>query len=224
MAAFPLFLIAMDGSGGLGNISYVQLLTRAPSSRLLWRVAVSFFGRRCRAGHRWLFEDDHRLSLAALGGFEFAMVLKNAHQRVPSAAPVKLLVVGEALDQKGEILRGLLIAPRQRLAVSPGFSLTENAAFSGRVAQPQRFRQGGGGAGIVPQNLRQEAFDGDRHEVVPRQPRHSAKDVSAVEALPGDFDLEFLDEGGSDGAEDVRARVVAFAKEAAQGLFCKIGD
>ncbi len=60
----------------------------------------------------FLFEDDHRLSLVPLGGFEFAMVLKNAHQHVPSAAPVELLLADKALDQKVEILCGLVIALR----------------------------------------------------------------------------------------------------------------
>lgn len=87
-----------------------------------------------------------------MGGFEFAMVLKTAPQRMPSAAPVDLLVAGKALNQKGEILGGLLMAPRQPLAASPGCSIPGYAACRGRAAQPQRFRRGGVGAQIVPMN------------------------------------------------------------------------
>ena len=78
------------------------------------------------AGGGFCLERDHRFSLAPLGGFAFAAVLQNALQRTPGAALVELLVASKVLDQKVEMLGGLLIAPRQFLA---GMRRAEGASW-----------------------------------------------------------------------------------------------
>ena len=59
----------------------------------------------------------------------------------------------------------------------------------------------------------QEELVGDHHELAPRDPRHSAKTVSAFEAVLTHVDLELLDECRGDGAEDFRTMVTALAQE-----------
>jgi hypothetical protein len=113
-----------------------------------------------------------------------------------------------------EVLGGLLGAVHKSFLVGLGLAVSEDASFGGVWWLNQFGSKGGLGSGIVPKDLVEEVFDADGDEVATRELPHVAEDVRAVETLTAVIEMELLDEGLGDGAEEIRAVVVAFAQKA----------